>query len=153
MVAKTVHGDLLQLARAGAFDVIVHGCNCFHTMGAGIAKPIKDAFPEAFEADQATPHGARDKLGTISVAEVTRGAIHFHVVNAYTQYHYRGGGRKTDYGAIQSCFEAIAERFPGAHIGYPYIGAGLGGGDWEVIKPIIDTALADCDHTLVVFQP
>lgn len=42
-----VHGDLIQLALAGQFDVIIHGCNCFCTMGAGIAKAIRQEFPEA----------------------------------------------------------------------------------------------------------
>jgi O-acetyl-ADP-ribose deacetylase (regulator of RNase III) len=42
---KTIQGDLIRLAREGGFDLIVHGCNCFGTMGAGIAKGIKAAFP------------------------------------------------------------------------------------------------------------
>lgn len=35
---KTMLGDLLSLAIDGRFDVIVHGCNCQCTMGAGIAQ-------------------------------------------------------------------------------------------------------------------
>ncbi|RYD20572.1 MAG: hypothetical protein EOP88_14530 [Verrucomicrobiaceae bacterium] len=38
---KTVAGDLIQLAKNGEFDLIVHGCNCMCTMGAGVAKGIK----------------------------------------------------------------------------------------------------------------
>jgi O-acetyl-ADP-ribose deacetylase (regulator of RNase III) len=34
---KYVDGDLIKLALKGEFDVIVHGCNCFCQMGAGIA--------------------------------------------------------------------------------------------------------------------
>ena len=51
---KSIRGNLLALARSGRFDVIVHGCNCRHAMGAGIAKQIKDSFPEAWAADLAT---------------------------------------------------------------------------------------------------
>ena len=40
---KIIQGDLLQLAKQGDFDVIIQGCNCFCTMGAGIAKSIKNA--------------------------------------------------------------------------------------------------------------
>jgi hypothetical protein len=43
---KTVYGDLVKLAIAGNFDVIVHGCNCYHTMGAGIAKQIKKNYQQ-----------------------------------------------------------------------------------------------------------
>lgn len=32
-----VHGDLLT----SDCDLVIHCCNCFHTMGAGIAKSIK----------------------------------------------------------------------------------------------------------------
>lgn len=146
---KHREGDLIALALQGEFDVIVHGCNCFHTMGAGIAKFISAEFPEALAADKATPHGSREKMGTISVAAVSRNGLQLTVVNAYTQYNWRGRGMKADYEALRKCFAEIAARFPQARIGYPMIGAGLAGGDWSVITPIIDEALAWRDHTLV----
>jgi O-acetyl-ADP-ribose deacetylase (regulator of RNase III) len=34
---KEIEGDLIDLAKRGHFDVVTHGCNCFCTMGAGIA--------------------------------------------------------------------------------------------------------------------
>ena len=48
MTSHKIKGDLIKLAIKGDFDVIIHGCNCFCTMGAGIAKSIKTAFPEAY---------------------------------------------------------------------------------------------------------
>jgi O-acetyl-ADP-ribose deacetylase (regulator of RNase III) len=41
---KYIDGDLIRLAKQGTFDVIAHGCNCFCTMGAGIAPQMADAF-------------------------------------------------------------------------------------------------------------
>ena len=87
---KTVHGDLIRLAQEGAFDLIVHGCNCFCTMGAGIAKSIKAAFPAAYEADLATPRGSRVKLGSCSYATIDREESSLIVVNAYTQFDWKG---------------------------------------------------------------
>jgi O-acetyl-ADP-ribose deacetylase (regulator of RNase III) len=52
---KTTKGNLIHLAKAGHFDVIVHGCNCFCAMGKGIARSIKLEFPEAYAADCTTP--------------------------------------------------------------------------------------------------
>ena len=147
---QQITGNLIDLALAGKFDVIIHGCNCMHTMGAGIAKPIAQLFPEAYAADKATPHNDRTKLGTFSKAEVTRGDIAFTVVNAYTQFDYKSKGRRADYDAIERVFAAIGQTFPKARIGYPMIGAGLAGGDWTVIAPLIDKGLQGCDHTLVV---
>jgi len=42
-VIKTIQGNLIQFAQNGGFDLIVHGSNCFCTMGAGIAQGIKAA--------------------------------------------------------------------------------------------------------------
>ena len=99
---KTIYGDLIHLANDGDFDIIVHGCNCFCTMGAGIAKVIKAAFPQAYEADLATPRGDRAKLGTCSFAEIERDGTPLIVVNAYTQFDWRGSGPKVDYDAVRS---------------------------------------------------
>lgn len=149
---ETISGDLLDLAEKGRFDVIVHGCNCFHNMGGGIARVIAHRYPEALAADRATSKGDRAKLGTISTAEVVRESSEFTVVNAYTQYDFGAGKRHADYGAITRCFEAVARDFGSARIGYPMIGAGLAGGDWSAIAPRIDDALEGCDHALVVLS-
>jgi O-acetyl-ADP-ribose deacetylase (regulator of RNase III) len=146
---KRREGDLLELALAGNFDVIVHGCNCQCTMGAGIAYNIKKAFPEAFEADLATQKGERAKLGTISAAEVVRDGVSFTVVNAYTQFHWHGPGVLADYDAIRSAMRLVKEQYPGKRIAYPRIGAGMAKGDWTLIAAIIKRALEGEDHTLV----
>lgn len=142
---KEIHGDLIALALQGEFDVIVHGCNCMHTMGAGIAKQVRNAFPVAYEADLATPKGDLAKLGTISVAN----AGGLTIINAYTQFRY-GRGVQVEYGAIRSCFGKIAAiSHSTLRIGYPRLGAGLAGGDWAAIARIIEYELEGCDHTLV----
>ena len=150
---NVVTGDLLRLALDGRFDVIVHGCNCQCAMGKGIALSIKQRFPEAYEADLRTPKGDRAKLGSISVAEIGRPSGRFMVVNAYTQFHWRGEGVLADYDAIRSAFRLVKQRFSGRRIGYPKIGAGLAKGDWATIAAIIDEELAAEDHTLVEFAP
>lgn len=146
-----IKGDLIKLALAGKFDAIIHGANCFTTMGAGIAKAIRSEFPEAYAIDQKTVKGDRNKLGTYSSATVKRNNHIIIVVNAYTQYNYRGPGVKADYEAIQKVFKKIGQNFADKRIGYPKIGAGLAGGDWDKISAIIDTELEGCDHTLVEF--
>ncbi|GBG14252.1 DNA gyrase subunit B [Novimethylophilus kurashikiensis] len=148
---KSITGNLIKLAKAGHFDVIVHGCNCFCTMGKGIAKSIKDEFPLAYEADCQTKYGDRNKLGTFTQAFIAERPFAFTVVNAYTQFDYRGANN-ADYAAIRKAFRAIKGSFPNARIGYPMIGAGLAQGDWSVISGIIDEELAGEDHTLVVFD-
>jgi O-acetyl-ADP-ribose deacetylase (regulator of RNase III) len=41
---QEIQGDLIRLAKQGTFDVITHGCNCFCTMGAGIAPQMANEF-------------------------------------------------------------------------------------------------------------
>ena len=43
-------GNLIDMAEAGKFHIIVHGCNCFNTMGSGIAKEIRNRYPRAYES-------------------------------------------------------------------------------------------------------
>jgi len=150
---KTTRGDLVRLALNGRFDVIIHGCNCFCTMGAGIAKAIKSEFPEAFRADAVTREGDRDKLGSYSHATVNRGDHTITVINGYTQFNYAGKGVLVDYDAIRTLFSDLKKNYADKRFGYPRIGAGLAGGDWSPISKIIDQELAEEDHTLVIFEP
>ena len=146
-----IKGDLIQLALDGTFDVIIHGCNCQCTMGAGIAKTIRSVFPEAYEADCATEKGDRSKLGSISFTEVNRDNHSITIVNGYTQFHWRGTGGLVDYDAVRSVMKEVCNRFSGKRIGYPLIGAGLAGGNWSIISNIIDEELGAEYHTLVKF--
>ncbi len=150
---KTVEGDLLTLALEGQFDVIVHGCNCFCTMGAGIARAIQEEFPEAYAADLVTIKGDRNKLGDFSFATVKRDGREITIVNGYTQFHFHGDSVLVDYHAVQNLCKKIRGLFSGKRIGYPKIGGGLAGGDWQKIASIIDQELAGEDHTLVIYVP
>lgn len=58
-----------------------------------------------------------------------------------------------NYDAVRACMGEIKSTFPGRRIGYPRIGAGLGGGDWETISDIIREELSGEDHALVEFAP
>lgn len=149
---KTVKGDLLRLTMRGDFDVLVHGCNCYHTMGAGIAKQIAETWPAALRADKTSPYAEPDKLGHYTCCELVGVSNHlFTVVNAYTQFFY-SGGMPVQYDAIEMAFEQIKIDFTGKRIAYPLIGCGLAGGDWGVVSEIIESELEGEDHTLVIFD-
>lgn len=150
MHTHIIYGDLIELAKAGKFDVIVHGCNCFNTMGAGIAKRIKEEFPEAYIEDRKTEYGALGKLGNISYAIVPVSNNELVVVNGYTQYNYKGHRPLVNYKALRKVFKNVKSLFHGRQIAYPKIGAGLAGGNWNVIQKIINEELQGEYHTLVL---
>lgn len=166
---KYVDGNLLDLAEAGKFDIIVHGCNCLNTMGSGIARQIKDRYPKAYLADQLTQRGDKGKLGRFTQAHIdlipyfpgSRGLRFlkhpFTVINAYTQYSFHPRNKvNVDYEAVFNVFKQIKLLYdmnPQApvRIGIPQIGAGLAGGDWKLIENIIDD-IGFSDLTCVIYK-
>jgi O-acetyl-ADP-ribose deacetylase (regulator of RNase III) len=132
----TMRGDLIKLTKAGEFDVVLHGCNCYNTMGKGIAAQFKQHFPEVYAADCKTERGDPRKLGSYSRAKLPNGVI---VLNCYTQFRY--GPNSADYAAIREVLQKVREEFVGKKVGMPMIGAGLAGGDWKKISNLIDRYL------------
>lgn len=152
---NVVHGDLLSLMEDGTFDVMIHGCNCFNTMGGGIAGQISKRWPMVSAVDILTESGDINKLGQIQIVPQRRNdGTDFYVVNAYTQYEYGTDKMNVDYEAIVMAFRKVAKSFlPGTQIAYPRIGCGLAGGDWDVVKEIIANELNGHVHTLVEYAP
>lgn len=147
-------GDLIALAKEGRFDVIAHGCNCFCTMGAGVARSIAQAFPAAAEADAATVRGDRSKLGTTTTATVRlESGQPLDVVNCYTQYQYGRNRMHLDYVALEACLRYLAKRYNGQRIGLPRIGTGLAGGNWDFVEKILFNELVPFAHVTIVTLP
>lgn len=154
---KHIKGDLVEMAIAGKFDTIMHGCNCFHTMGAGIAATIARNFPHARKADEETKLGDISKLGYYSVGYATPalGLDTLDIVNLYTQYR---PGPHAEYLAIisslRSCIENERPR-GNDRIGIPWIGAGIGGLEIDIVKDIIEDICREysIDITMVEFVP
>lgn len=163
-INNVVKGNLVTMAQEGAFQAIVHGCNIFHTMGAGIAPQIAKAFPLAEQADFRTDLGSEEKLGTYSVAYIAKSDV--TVINAYTQagYTLTRGEHNVDYLAIAEVFALLNKRMNEFNaetftkldkrpMGIPMIGAGLAGGHWEAIETIINLVTPNLDITLVEYAP
>lgn len=131
---KHTKGNLLDLAEAGNFDIIVQGCNCFNTMGGGIAREIRERYSVAALVDSETEKGDYLKLGNWTTAFTGK----FLIVNAYTQYNMSQGTDVFEYTAFQLILEKLAFVYPGKRFGLPYIGMGLAGGDKDVIIPMIE---------------
>ena len=159
---KEVEGNLIKLAKEGKFDVVSHGCNCHCQMGAGIAPHMAEAFGcDRYELEAPQWRGDINKLGQIDyetfvllpdgkrlknwdVDKLPEHSFMLTAVNSYTQYNYgrnhaTGSNKPIDYEALTLCMRKINQVFNGERIGLPKIGAGLAGGDWEIIKKIIQT--------------
>lgn len=141
MIIGTVKGDLISIFKSGAGHLI-HGCNCFHTMGAGIARQIAREFPQALDADEKTVYGDPDKLGTFSLWDHFAKNRIVQGINMYTQYR---PGPNAEYFPILKGFELVNDAFKGSTLPFyiPKIGCGIGGLEWEHVKNIIDLTTPD----------
>jgi O-acetyl-ADP-ribose deacetylase (regulator of RNase III) len=156
---KHTQGNLLNLAEAGEFDVVVQGCNCFNTMGGGIAREIRERYPEVADVDQHTERGDYTKLGnwTVGYAWFDKTSDPYIIINAYTQYNMSTGQDVFEYTAFALILQKLAHEFPGAGFGFPYIGMGLAGGDKDRILPMLEEfakkiSLSGGTVTLVEFK-
>ena len=131
---KHTKGNLLDLAEAGEFDVVVQGCNCFNTMGGGIAREIKERYPMAALVDSETEKGDYNKLGNWTTAFTGK----FLIVNAYTQYNMSQGTDVFEYVAFELILQKLVKQFGTKRIGFPYIGMGLAGGNKDVIIAMLE---------------
>lgn len=158
-IIKEIEGNLIKLMQSGEVRIMGHGCNCFHMMGAGIALDVATHFPGATMVDKNHHDFGYDATGDFSVYEVPTGQL---IYNMYTQYN--GGRVKKQhdlYGAISTAVCVVAkdlgERFPDEGkrqpLHLPYIGAGIAGGDWNVIQKIIDEESHDSPVVIVKFKP
>lgn len=158
---KVIKGDLIQMALKGDFDVIAHGCNCFCTQGAGIAKQMAKTFktnnPVFFPSEDISTRGSINKLGNIEYwcFDINKKNQKVFVVNAYTQYKYGVnslGEAPLDYSALDLCFQKINHAFAGWSVGLPLIGCGLAGGDEETVIAMMKDRLKDVDLTVVEYK-
>jgi O-acetyl-ADP-ribose deacetylase (regulator of RNase III) len=137
---KHTQGNLLDLAEAGEFDVVVQGCNCFNTMGGGIAREIRERYPHVAKVDAFTQRGDYTKLGTWTSENVIvkNGTVTFDIINAYTQYNMSTGEDLFEYIAFAMVLQKLEKVYGSKRIGLPYIGMGLAGGDKNLIIPMIE---------------
>jgi O-acetyl-ADP-ribose deacetylase (regulator of RNase III) len=137
---KHVKGNLLDLAEAGEFDIVVQGCNCFNTMGGGIAREIRERYPMAAVVDDETLKGDYTKLGnwTKSRTVPNKNGHWFTIINAYTQYNTSQGTDVFEYVAFELILQKLIQVSGNKRIGFPYIGMGLAGGNKDIIMAMLE---------------
>jgi len=146
-----IKGDLLQTD----VNIIVHGCNAQGVMGSGVALTIKNKYPLAYKYYREQYECGLLYLGNVIPVRTRENNKNIHILNAITQQYYGKDGKQyVSYPALRSCFKYIPKyckkykdwyNEPNniSQIAMPKIGAGLGGGDWNIIERIIEEELKD----------
>jgi O-acetyl-ADP-ribose deacetylase (regulator of RNase III) len=151
---KIIPGDLLY----SDCTIIGHQTNCIKQMKSGIAKQIKEMYPEVEVTDNEFMFEDKERLGKCAITMVDDRAR--YVCNLYGQYS-NTRNHDTNYEAFEEALEKMMiaaaslkkfQYFP-VKIGLPYlIGCNLGGGDWKKMLPIIRKVAEKYDETIYLYK-
>ena len=166
MSIEYIKGDLFETD----CKYMAHGVNCQGIMGSGVAKIVRDRFPVNYYW---YTHYAQKRLSAITdsskllgdvlchnehgAPELENGKQWFHL---FTQdvYGY-DGHRFVNYEAVYKCFQTLtlikrmSVMFPDFNeLAIPKIGAGLGGGDWDIISTIIKKTVCESGLRVKVYE-
>lgn len=126
-----IEGNILDVKRG----VICHQVNCHYVASAGLALQIRSRFPQWYEEFRLT----EPELGKVTYFQATSGLL---IANLYAQEDFGIGTRYTNYAALGRCLMRVRGMTEGLDVFIPYqMGCGLGGGDWDIVLPIIKDAL------------
>jgi O-acetyl-ADP-ribose deacetylase (regulator of RNase III) len=151
MAFKVIKGDIFDPKLDKIVRVIVHGCNAQGVMGSGIAKIIRDKYPEVYEDYKAheAEHGLN--LGDVLYTIINDNLV---VCSAITQKFYGRDPNITyvDYLAVANSLNEIAKHAKGLdlEIHLPYIGGGLANGSRKKLLNIFEESLKGCEATLFI---
>ena len=143
---EIINGDVLSTTCI----YIAHQCNAMGKMNSGVAKQIREKYPEVFERYkeflEVNEFLGGEILGTYVSVQCSDGHI---ILNIIGQYGYGYDGHQyTNYNALRRGFvSAIMNIRAADHIPFdcqfcialPYcIGSDRGGGDWNIVKQILE---------------
>jgi len=127
-------GDLL----ASDEKRIAHGCNCSGGFGSGFAKQVAERYPSVRESYLVRHNSRGWKLGEVQILGVGDGSGR-EIANCATQQRYGrpDEGPYVSYPAVRQVIRNLCRSWPGG-FAIPKIGAGLAGGNWDIISKIIE---------------
>jgi O-acetyl-ADP-ribose deacetylase (regulator of RNase III) len=144
-----IKGNLLDSKE----DFICHQVNCQGAMNSGVAKQIREKWPEVYrEYSEFSLLNSKLLLGRIQQVTVNNNQS---IVNMFSQEYYGYDGKRyTSYDAFWSCLYRIKADCgsPGATFAFPAkIGSDRGGANWNVIKSMINEVLGK-DYDVYIYE-
>ena len=143
-------GDILK----ADVQALVNTVNCVGVMGRGIALQFRKAFPENFKAYKSACDKKQLHPGQMLVCDLNRFQNPRYVVNFPTKKHWKGKSKIED---IESGLEALVQEVAKHNIqsiAIPPLGCGLGGLNWDQVKPMIQKAFDTLpDVHVFLFEP
>jgi O-acetyl-ADP-ribose deacetylase (regulator of RNase III) len=147
---EITHGDILT---ANA-EALVNTVNCVGVMGRGIALQFRKAFPENFKVYEAACKRGDVHPGKMLICETDLMTGPRFIVNFPTKRHWKGKSQMKDIEAgLPVLIEEIKKRGIRS-IAVPPLGCGLGGLDWNKVRPKIIHAFESVpDVKVLLYEP
>lgn len=131
-------------------DIVCHQVNCQGVMKSGVAKAIREKWPEVYESYKTYCNRVADSawlLGQEQAVEIDNIKKRY-VVNLFAQQYFGyDGTRFTDYEAFYNAIWTLNEylkHYPDKTIAFPYkIGCVRGGANWNIIYTMIKEVFED----------
>ncbi len=144
------YGDILQCEA----DALVNTVNCVGVMGRGVALQFKNVYPENFKAYEAACKHKAVQPGRMFVFETGQLTLTRFIVNFPTKRHWRDKSRIEDIETGLTDLVNVIRAKGIRSIAIPPLGAGLGGLDWNEVRPRIERALTElADVRVLLFDP
>lgn len=147
---KLTHGDILQADT----EALVNTVNCVGVMGRGIALQFRKAFPDNFSVYEAACEREEVRPGKMLVFDTERLTGPRFIINFPTKRHWKGKSRMEDIDAgLPALVEEIRTRGIRS-VAVPPLGCGLGGLNWNDVRPRIVRAFESLPEVQVLlFEP
>jgi len=143
-------GDLL----AESAEALVNTVNCVGVMGRGVALQFKRRFPDNYAFYEAACRRNEVIPGKMLVYETNGFVSPRYIINFPTKRHWRGASRMEDIDAGLADLIDVVQSRGIVSIAVPPLGCGLGGLDWETVRPRMDSAFARLNNVnIAIFEP
>lgn len=143
-------GDILKEQA----EALVNTVNCVGIMGRGIALQFKKAYPQNYKAYAAACKQHKVQPGEMFIVEISQLTNPKYIINFPTKRHWRGKSRIEDIDAGLKALVSDVRNLGIQSIAIPPLGCGLGGLNWNTVKPAIIRAFSELENVKVfVFEP
>ncbi len=135
-------------------EAIVNTVNCVGIMGRGIALQFKKAFPENFKAYATACKVNQVQLGQMFVYDLNRLYNPRFIINFPTKRHWQNKSQIADIQTGLIDLLSVVQQQQIRSIAIPPLGCGLGGLNWDDVKPLIIQAFQSVpDVKILLFEP
>ena len=137
-------------------DVIAHQVNCQGVMGSGVAKQIKEKWPNVFN-EYMEAYNTIDRKAILGSCQLVRIGDNRYVCNLFGQLYYGiSTTRYTSYDGLYIALETLVKRMSGYKlnsVAIPYkMSSDRGGADWNVVLAMIESVFKDTDVTIEIWS-